>query len=111
MVGGGSASAPVRARRQAILTELLSWNAPIDFSEARWESLMAMKRFPILDADSHVFEPAEIWTEYLEPEYRVAARSAFYFSQGSNGLCTVILNGRPAPAIDSSRLNRRAIWR
>jgi hypothetical protein len=51
-----------------------------------------------------VFEPAEIWTEYLEPEYRVAAGSAFYFSQGSDGLCTAILNGRPAPAIDSSRL-------
>jgi uncharacterized protein len=72
---------------------------------------MAMKRIPVLDADSHVFEPAEIWTEYLEPEYRVAARSAFYFSQSADGLCTVILNGHPAPAIDSSRLNRRAIWR
>lgn len=70
-----------------------------------------MKRIAVLDADSHVFEPAEIWTEYLEPEYRVAARSAFYFSQDADGLCTVILNGRPAPAINSSRLNRRAIWR
>lgn len=72
---------------------------------------MAMNRIPVFDADSHVFEPAEVWTEYLEPEYRVAARSAFYFSQGSDGLSTVILNGRPASAIDSSRLNRRAIWR
>ena len=72
---------------------------------------MAMKRIAVLDADSHVFEPAEIWTQYMEPEYRVAARSAFYFSQDADGLCTVILNGRPAAAIDSGRLNRRAIWR
>jgi hypothetical protein len=72
---------------------------------------MAMKRIAVLDADSHVFEPAEIWTQYMEPEYRVAARSAFYFSQDADGLCTVILNGAPAAAIDSGRLNRRAIWR
>ncbi len=72
---------------------------------------MVSKRMAVLDADSHVFEPAEIWTEYLEPEYRVAARSAFYFRQDGDGLCTVILNGRPAPAIGSSRLNRRALWR
>lgn len=65
----------------------------------------------IIDADSHVYEPAEIWTEYLDSEYRVAARSTFYFRQDDDGLCTVILNGRPAPAIDSSRLNRRALWR
>jgi uncharacterized protein len=70
-----------------------------------------MKRIAVFDADSHVFEPAEIWTEYLEPEYRVAARSAFYSTQDADGLCTVILNGRPAPAVNSSRLNRRAIWR
>jgi uncharacterized protein len=70
-----------------------------------------MKRIAVFDADSHVFEPAEIWTEHLEPEYRVAARTAFYFTQDADGLCTVILNGRPAPAVSSSRLNRRAIWR
>jgi predicted TIM-barrel fold metal-dependent hydrolase len=70
-----------------------------------------MKRLTVLDADSHVFEPAEIWTNYLEPEYRVAARSAFYFRQDDDGLPTVILNGRPAPAINSGALNRRAIWR
>jgi len=70
-----------------------------------------MKRIAVLDADSHVFEPAEIWTEHLEPEYRVPARSAFYFHQDADGLCTVILNGRPAPALNYSRINRRAIWR
>ena len=57
--------------------------------------------FIVVDGDSHVFEPAEIWERYLEPEYRVAARSAFYFNQDHDGLCTVILNGRAAPAINS----------
>ncbi|HEY2106695.1 MAG TPA: amidohydrolase family protein, partial [Candidatus Binataceae bacterium] len=72
---------------------------------------MATKRIAVLDADSHVFEPAEIWTDYLEREYRVAARSAFYFNHDPDGPGTVILNGRPAPPINSSGLNRRAIWR
>jgi len=65
----------------------------------------------VFDADSHVFEPAEIWTDYLESEYHVPARSAFYYRQESNGMSTVILNGRPAPPIDSGRINRRAVWR
>src|SRR5271170_1196144 len=70
-----------------------------------------MKTIAVFDADSHVFEPAEIWTDYLEPEYRVPARSAFYYRQESNGMSTVILNGHPAPPIDSGRINRRAVWR
>lgn len=70
-----------------------------------------MKTIAVFDADSHVFEPAEIWTDYLEPEYRVPARSAFYYRQESDGLSTVILNGRPAPPIDSGRINRRVVWR
>ncbi len=70
-----------------------------------------MNNIVVFDADSHIFEPTEIWTDYLEPEYRVAARSAFYFRQDADGLSTVILNGRPAPPLDSSRINRRAIWR
>jgi uncharacterized protein len=67
--------------------------------------------FTVVDGDSHVFEPAEIWEQYLEPEYRVAARSSFYFNQKDEGLCTVILNGSAAPPLDRSRLNRHAIWR
>lgn len=70
-----------------------------------------MKTIAVFDADSHVFEPAEIWTDYLEPEYRVPARSAFYYRQEPNGMSTVILNGHPAPPIDSGRINRRAMWR
>src|SRR5581483_4331423 len=70
-----------------------------------------MNNIVVFDADSLVLEPTEIWTDYLEPEYRVAARSAFYFRQDADGLSTVILNGRPAPPLDSSRINRRAIWR
>jgi predicted TIM-barrel fold metal-dependent hydrolase len=72
---------------------------------------MGANGFMVVDGDSHVFEPAEVWERYLEPEYRVAARSSFYFNQRDDGLCTVILNGRAAPPLDRSRLNRHAIWR
>jgi predicted TIM-barrel fold metal-dependent hydrolase len=72
---------------------------------------LPMKTLPVFDADSHVLEPEEIWTEYLEPEYRVPARSAFYYRRDSDGLSTVILNGHPAPALDTGRIERRAVWR
>ena len=31
------------------------------------------KTYPVLDADSHVLEPAALWAQYLDPEYRVVA--------------------------------------
>src|SRR6202158_6106785 len=66
--------------------------------------------FAILDADSHVFEPATIWTDYLDRAYRVLARSVFCYEEG-DGRPTVILNGKPAKPMNVSRLNRQAIWR
>ena len=38
-------------------------------------------KMPVIDADSHVFEPTVIWEKYLDPAYRVAARSAFYYHE------------------------------
>ncbi len=64
----------------------------------------------VIDADSHVFEPSIIWEKYLAPEYRVAARSAFYYHEDEFA-AGVILNGRQAPLMHSGRLNRSAIWR
>ncbi|SRR5579875_805411 len=65
----------------------------------------------IVDADSHVFEPPAIWEQYLEPSYRIAARSAFSYHLADDGRTAVILNGRPAPPMNPGALNRQAIWR
>jgi hypothetical protein len=52
--------------------------------------------FPVIDADSHVFEPAAIWEKYLDKSYRILARSAFSYDAGEDGTPTIILNGKPA---------------
>ena len=65
----------------------------------------------VIDADSHVFEPQAIWNEYLEPEYRFAARSAFSYHDDGEGRCAVIVNGKPAPWLNTGMLNRYALWR
>ena len=31
---------------------------------------MAHKGYKVLDSDLHVFEPADLWLRYIEPEYR-----------------------------------------
>jgi len=64
----------------------------------------------VIDADSHVFEPAVIWDKYLDPAYRVAARSAFYYHEDEFA-AGVILNGHQAPLMHTGRINRSAIWR
>jgi len=67
--------------------------------------------FPIVDADSHVFEPTAIWNEYLDRGYRPLARAAFWYETGETGAPTVILNGRSAKPMNVSKINRQAIWR
>ncbi len=66
--------------------------------------------FPVIDADSHVFEPPAIWEEYLDRPYRVPARSAFWYDE-VDGLTSAVLNGKPAKPLNASRINRQAIWR
>ncbi len=68
------------------------------------------KTFPVLDADSHVLEPQALWTDYLEPEYRVIARSWFWYEDGEFGPHT-ILNGKPAPDLPTHNIPRHAVWR
>ena len=46
---------------------------------------MPAKKPMTIDSDSHVFEPLEIWERYLEPEYRVGARSAFSYHPAASG--------------------------
>jgi predicted TIM-barrel fold metal-dependent hydrolase len=67
--------------------------------------------FPVVDADSHVFEPAAIWNEYLDRGYRPLAKAAFWYETGETGAPTVILNGRSAKPMNVSKINRQAIWR
>ncbi len=65
----------------------------------------------VIDVDSHVWEPAEIWTRWLEPDYRVAARSAFLHEVDDDGIETTILNGRRVRSLNRSGINRHACWR
>jgi predicted TIM-barrel fold metal-dependent hydrolase len=68
--------------------------------------------FPVIDADSHVLEPAVIWEKYLDRSYRIVARAAFWHERsGEGGVPTTILNGKPAKPMNLSRINRQAIWR
>ena len=65
----------------------------------------------VVDVDSHVWEPAAIWEEYLDRDYRVIARTAFWHDVDVGGLETTVLNGRRARALKRSGINRQACWR
>ncbi len=71
---------------------------------------MAAKPAFVVDCDSHVFEPSIIWDEFLEPAYRVPARSAFWHHVHNSGLISVIVNGKPARPMNQGKLIRQAIW-
>jgi predicted TIM-barrel fold metal-dependent hydrolase len=65
---------------------------------------------PVVDADSHVFEPADIWQRYLDRDYRVVARSAFWHEVDDHGIEVTLLNGRRARSLQRSGINRQACW-
>ena len=65
----------------------------------------------VIDVDSHVYEPTAIWEQYLDRDYRVVARSAFWHESDAQGLETTLLNGRAARALRRSGINRQACWR
>ena len=65
----------------------------------------------IIDVQSHVYEPATIWDRFLDQDYRVAARSAFWHDVDAHGIETTILNGRPVRSLRRSGINRHACWR
>jgi uncharacterized protein len=64
----------------------------------------------VVDVDSHVLEPTAIWTERLDPAYRVVARSAFWHETDDDGIEVTLLNGRPARSLRRSGIDRRACW-
>lgn len=70
-----------------------------------------MARLSIVDCDSHVWEPTEVWTKYLDQEYRVIARTAFWHEAADLGGSVIIVNGTQAKPMNSSGINRHAVWK
>src|SRR5438093_2202743 len=70
-----------------------------------------MMKYPVIDVDSHVYEPTVIWERYLDRDYRVVARSAFWHEIDAHGLEATVLNGHPARPLGRSGINRQACWR
>lgn len=65
----------------------------------------------IIDVDSHVYEPTEIWDRYVPGEYRGLAKSAFFHEVDDHGNRVTVLNGQPAKELNRRKLVRQAIWR
>jgi predicted TIM-barrel fold metal-dependent hydrolase len=71
---------------------------------------MASKRFVVIDGDSHVVEPPELWSKYLEPEYRTIGKSALWREEGVHGSYLKV-NGKIFRDTVNSNIPRHAIWR
>src|ERR1700745_539618 len=71
---------------------------------------MASKSFAVFDGDSHVLESPEIWTKYLEPEYRTLGKHALWREEGKHGSYLKV-NGRVFRDTMNSNIPRHAIWR
>ncbi|MDO8434608.1 MAG: amidohydrolase family protein [Candidatus Binatus sp.] len=71
---------------------------------------MAHKQFAVFDGDSHVVEPPELWTKYLEPEYRTLGKSALWREQGKLGSYLKV-NGKVFRDTMNSKIPRHAIWK
>ena len=72
--------------------------------------MTSRKRIPVLDADSHVVEPREVWEKYLEPEYRVLGKQALWREEGEfNSYLKV--NGKMFRDPGNTNIPRHAIWR
>ncbi len=71
---------------------------------------MARKSFAVFDSDSHVVEPPELWTKYLEPEYRTLGKYALWREEGKWGSYLQI-NGKVFRDTMNSNIPRHAIWR
>ncbi len=67
--------------------------------------------FTVVDSDSHVFEPAELWDSYVPSGYEGLARSALWHVDDGDGRRLTVLNGRPAKELNRTAINRQAVWR
>jgi len=66
---------------------------------------------PVIDVDSHVYEPPALWNEYVPAEYRGLAKNAFFHEVDDAGNRLTVLNGAPAKELNRRKLVRQAIWR
>lgn len=53
-----------------------------------------MKEFPVVDCDGHIYEPEELWTDYVEAAYRDDVRAALWREDRPGGF-DGWLNGEP----------------
>jgi len=67
------------------------------------------KEFCRIDGDSHVVEPPELWTKYLDPEYRTLRKHALWREEGKWGSYLQV-NGKMFRDTMNSNLPRHAIW-
>lgn len=65
----------------------------------------------VVDVDSHVYEPPEVWERYIPAEDRAVARAGFYHEVDDEGNRLTIVNGKPGRDVNRSRLVRQALYR
>jgi predicted TIM-barrel fold metal-dependent hydrolase len=65
----------------------------------------------VVDIDSHVFEPAAVWDDYIPSADRTVAMRAFHHRLDREGNEATILNGQPAKSLNRSKIVRQAVWR
>ena len=65
----------------------------------------------IIDANSSVWEPTAIWTDFLSAGERVLAEEAFWHERGPRGTELTVVNGKAARPLNRSKLNRYACYR
>ncbi len=71
---------------------------------------MAHKSFVVFDGDSHVVEPPELWTKFLEPEFRTLGKHALWREEGKLGSYLKV-NGKMFRDTMNPNIPRHAIWR
>jgi predicted TIM-barrel fold metal-dependent hydrolase len=65
----------------------------------------------VVDVDSHVYEPAAIWDDYVPSGDGDRVRRAFFSRIDDDGTVSTTLNGTAAKNLNRSKLIRQAIWR
>ena len=65
----------------------------------------------IVDVDSHVYEPASLWDDYVPSADRASVQQAFSSRVEDDGTVITTLNGRAAKGLNRSHIVRQAIWR
>src|SRR5258708_757497 len=71
---------------------------------------MAHKQFAVFDGDSHVVEPAELWTKYLDAEFRTLGKTALWRDEGKFGSYLKV-NGKVFRDTMNSHIPRHAIYK